>query len=313
MTERTDPERLLLVTGMSGAGKSTALNTLEDLGWEVVDNLPLKLLDRLLDTPPAEGSARDHRPLAIGIDSRTRGFDAEGIVKRAAKLRQRAHYDVAMLFLDCAGAELERRYDETRRPHPLATDRPASDGIMRERELLAPLRETADYLLDTTNLSRADLQHELRTRFAAERGAETVLSVMSFGFARGLPRNADLVFDMRFLRNPHWDRELKPLTGLDAPVRDYIAQDAAYAPALEQIEALLLTLVPRYAQEGKAYVTVAFGCTGGRHRSVHCAERVAGRLREAGFSPTVTHRDLAAPPRDAVEEPKGSRKDFGTK
>ncbi|MBS0504579.1 MAG: RNase adapter RapZ [Proteobacteria bacterium] len=298
---------------MSGAGKSTALNTLEDLGWEVVDNLPLKLLDRLLDTPPAEGSARDHRPLAIGIDSRTRGFDAEGIVKRAAKLRQRAHYDVAMLFLDCAGAELERRYDETRRPHPLATDRPASDGIMRERELLTPLRETADYLLDTTNLSRADLQHELRTRFAAERGAETVLSVMSFGFARGLPRNADLVFDMRFLRNPHWDRELKPMTGLDAPVRDYIAQDAAYAPALEQIEALLLTLVPRYAQEGKAYVTVAFGCTGGRHRSVHCAERVAGRLREAGFSPTVTHRDLAAPPRDAVEEPKGSRKDFGTK
>lgn len=313
MTERSDPERLLLVTGMSGAGKSTALNTLEDLGWEVVDNLPLKLLDRLLDTPPAEGSARDHRPLAIGIDSRTRGFDAEGIVKRAAKLRQRAHYDVAMLFLDCAGAELERRYDETRRPHPLATDRPASDGIMRERELLTPLRETADYLLDTTNLSRADLQHELRTRFAAERGAETVLSVMSFGFARGLPRNADLVFDMRFLRNPHWDRELKPMTGLDAPVRDYIAQDAAYAPALEQIEALLLTLVPRYAQEGKAYVTVAFGCTGGRHRSVHCAERVAGRLREAGFSPTVTHRDLAAPPRDAVEEPKGSRKDFGTK
>jgi UPF0042 nucleotide-binding protein len=313
MTERSDPERLLLVTGMSGAGKSTALNTLEDLGWEVVDNLPLKLLDRLLDTPPAEGAARDHRPLAIGIDSRTRGFDVEGVAKRVARLRQRAQYDVAMLFLDCAGAELERRYDETRRPHPLATDRPASDGIMRERELLVPLRQAADYLLDTTNLSRADLQHELRARFAAERGAETVLSVMSFGFARGLPRNADLVFDMRFLRNPHWDRELKPMTGLDAPVRDYIAGDAAYAPALDQIEALLLTLVPRYASEGKAYVTVAFGCTGGRHRSVHCAERVAGRLREAGFSPTVTHRDLAAPPRDAVEEPKRSLKDFGTK
>ena len=303
MSDRADPERLMLVTGMSGAGKSTALNTLEDLGWEVVDNLPLKLLDRLLDTPAAEAT-RDHRPLAIGIDSRTRGFDADGIVRRVARLRQKAHYDIAMLFLDCAGAELERRYDETRRPHPLATDRPASDGIMRERELLAPLRDTADYLLDTTNLSRADLQHELRARFAAEQGAETVLSVMSFGFARGLPRNADLVFDMRFLRNPHWDRELKPLTGLDEAVGAYVANDAAYGPALEQIERLLLTLIPRYIGEGKAYLTVAFGCTGGRHRSVHVAERVAGRLREAGFSPTVSHRDLASPPRDRVEEPK---------
>nr|WP_309503463.1 RNase adapter RapZ [Sphingomonas sp. CGMCC 1.13658] len=300
MSERLDPERILLVTGMSGAGKSTALNTLEDLGWEVVDNLPLKLLDRLLDTPPVEGA--DKRPLAIGIDSRTRGFEAAGVARRIAKLRQRAHYDVATLFLDCSGAELERRYDETRRPHPLALDRPASDGIMRERELLAPLRQAADYLVDTTQLSRAELQNDLRTRFGEETGPETVLTVTSFGFARGLPRNADLVFDMRFLRNPHWDRELKPMTGLDSAVGDYIAEDPAYEAAVAQIEELLLTLLPRYASEGKAYVTVAFGCTGGRHRSVHVAERVARRLREAGFSPTVTHRDLATAPRDAVEE-----------
>jgi UPF0042 nucleotide-binding protein len=300
MNERLDPERILLVTGMSGAGKSTALDTLEDLGWEVVDNLPLKLLDRLLDTPPVEGA--DQRPLAIGIDSRTRAFDAGGVARRIAKLRQRAHYDVAMLFLDCAGAELERRYDETRRPHPLALDRPASDGIMRERELLVPLREAADYLIDTSQLSRAELQNDLRARFGEEHGPETVLTVMSFGFARGLPRNADLVFDMRFLRNPHWDRELKPMTGLDSAVGDYIAEDPAYEGAAVQIEELLLTLLPRYASEGKAYVTVAFGCTGGRHRSVHVAERVARRLREAGFSPTVAHRDLATAPRDAVEE-----------
>jgi UPF0042 nucleotide-binding protein len=300
VSERLDPERILLVTGMSGAGKSTALNTLEDLGWEVVDNLPLKLLDRLLDTPPVEGA--DKRPLAIGIDSRTRGFEAAGVARRIAKLRQRAHYDVATLFLDCSGAELERRYDETRRPHPLALDRPASDGIMRERELLAPLRQAADYLVDTTQLSRAELQNDLRTRFGEETGPETVLTVTSFGFARGLPRNADLVFDMRFLRNPHWDRELKPMTGLDSAVGDYIAEDPAYEAAVAQIEELLLTLLPRYASEGKAYVTVAFGCTGGRHRSVHVAERVARRLREAGFSPTVTHRDLATAPRDAVEE-----------
>lgn len=304
MSDHLGPERILLVTGMSGAGKSTALNTLEDLGWEVVENLPLSLLDRLLDTPPGEGMGPERRPLALGVDTRTRGFDAEAILQRAARLRRKSHCEVAILFLDCAGAELERRYDETRRLHPLALDRPASDGIARERELLAPLRQGADYLLDTTNLSRNELQHEIRARFAEERGPETVLSVMSFGFARGLPRNADLVFDMRFLRNPHWDRVLRPLTGLDAPVGDYIAEDPGYEPAVSRIEELLLTLLPRYSNEGKAYVTVAFGCTGGRHRSVHVAERVAGRLREAGFSPTVAHRDLATAPRDAVEEPK---------
>jgi UPF0042 nucleotide-binding protein len=313
MNERLDPERILLVTGMSGGGKSTALNTLEDLGWEVVDNLPLKLVDRLLDTPLAEGSARDHRPLAIGIDSRTRGFDAEGVVRRVAQLGQKAHYEVSMLFLDCAPSELERRYDETRRPHPLAPDRPVSDAIDRERELLAPLREGADYRLDTTTFSRAELQHEMRARFAVDRGHETVLSVMSFGFARGIPRNADLVFDLRFLRNPHWDRALKPMTGLDQAVGDYIAEDPAYDSVIGQMEELLLTLLPRYANEGKAYVTVAFGCTGGRHRSVHVAERVARRLREAGFSPTVAHRDLASAPREAVEELKGSLKDFEAK
>lgn len=309
----SDPERLLLVTGMSGAGKSTALNTLEDLGWEVVDNLPLKLLDRLLDQPPAEGAVSDHRALAIGIDSRTRGFEAEAIVQRVQRLRRRAHFEVCTLFLDCAGAELERRYGETRRPHPLALDRPASDGIAQERQLLAPLRDAADFIVDTTSLSRAELQNELRTRFGEERGAETVLTVMSFGFARGLPRNADLVFDMRFLRNPHWDRELKPMTGLQGTVGAYIAEDEAYEPALTRIEDLLLTLVPRYAHEGKAYVTVAFGCTGGRHRSVHVAERVAGRLRDAGFSPTVTHRDLATAPHDAVEAAEARSKEQKTK
>ena len=313
MNERTAPERLLLVTGMSGAGKSTALDTLEDLGWETVDNLPLKLLDRLLDTPPAGTSARDNRPLAFGIDSRTRGFDAEGMVRRLARLRQKAGYDVAMLFLDCSPGELERRYNETRRPHPLALDRPASDGIAQERDLLAPLRQAADHLLDTTDLSRAALQQDVRTRFADEHGREMVLSVVSFGFSRGLPRNADLVFDLRFLRNPHWDRVLKPLTGIDRAVGDYIAEDPAYETAVGQMEQLLLTLIPRYAAEGKAYVTAAFGCTGGRHRSVHVAERVAGRLRAAGFSPTVVHRDLAFSSTDATEEPKGSLKETETK
>ena len=303
----TAPKRILLVTGMSGAGKSTALDTLEDLGWEVVDNLPLALLDRLVGTPAAAGT-EDDRPLAIGVDSRTRGFDADAMIKRLRSLRDAARYEIMTLFLDCAGAELERRYSETRRRHPLALDRPAADGIAHERELLGPLRMAFDHVIDTTSFSRNDLQHDIRARFAGEKGATTTLEILSFGFARGLPRNADLVFDMRFLRNPHWDRELRPMTGLDGDVAAHIAEDSAYAPALAQIEALLRLLLPRYALEGKSYVTVAFGCTGGRHRSVHVAERMGAALRTAGFSPTVQHRDLASMPKDAIEDRREDRR-----
>jgi RNase adapter protein RapZ len=293
------PGRILLVTGMSGAGKSTALRSLEDAGWETVDNLPLRLLDSLLSTRLAEG-ASGGRPLAFGIDSRTRGFDAAVIVDRI-KARRTEGEDIGTLFLDCAGAELERRYSETRRRHPLAPDRPAADGIARERELLGPLRRWADHVIDTTANSSNDLRVEVRTRFADQQGSVSTLTIMSFGFARGVPRNADLMFDMRFLRNPHWIDPLRPMSGLDVPVAKYIAADPAYAEALERIEALLLLLLPRYQAEGKAYVTVAFGCTGGRHRSVHVAERVAARLRDAGFSPTVAHRDLRSRPDDSTE------------
>ena len=292
------PERILLVTGMSGAGKTTALKTFEDLGWEVVDNLPLPLLDRLLGTPPAEGA--DQRPLALGIDSRTRDFDADRIIARAAKLRDLNGGQAEILFLDCAGAELARRFSETRRRHPLALDRPAADGIVRERELLRPLRVAAEHVIDTTEHSTNSLQQELRTRFGGSRAEAPTLTIMSFGYARGVPRNADLVFDMRFLRNPHWVPELKPLTGTDAAVGAHIAADPAYDEALRRIEELILLLLPRYAGEGKAYVTIAFGCTGGRHRSVHVAERIAQRLRDASFSPTVSHRDLERP-FDALE------------
>jgi RNase adapter protein RapZ len=303
------PRRILLVTGMSGAGKSTVLKTLEDLGWEVVDNLPLVLLDRLLATAPPEGSvADDDRPLALGIGTRTRGFDAARIVERVQRLAQQDQA-IAILYLDCGGTELERRYAETRRRHPLAQDRPAADGILRERELLQPLRDWAGRLIDTTTLSANALAQEVRDQFGGEGLGEPTLSVMSFGFARGLPRSADLVFDMRYLRNPHWVPALRPGTGRDADVADYVKGDPAYADSVAAIENLLLMLLPRYRAEGKAYVTIAFGCTGGRHRSVHLAERVGARLRAEGFSPTVQHRDLSTAPQDALEgAPAGTRK-----
>ncbi|MEP6785090.1 MAG: RNase adapter RapZ [Sphingomonadales bacterium] len=293
------PTRILIVTGMSGAGKSTALDTLEDMGWEVVDNLPLVLIDRLLATDIPMG-ASDARPLAFGIDSRTRGFEARAIVERIESIRK-GGAEIATLFLDCSGAELERRFSETRRRHPLALDRPAVDGISRERELMAPLRSLADHVLDTTTFNANQLKADVRARFGGSDGSTTTVSVMSFGFARGIPRNADLVFDMRFLRNPHWIGELKPKSGLESDVAEYIAADTAYPDAMSRIEDLLVTLLPRYAEEGKSYVTIAFGCTGGRHRSVHAADRVSRRLRDAGFSPTVDHRDLTRSPDNSTE------------
>src|SRR4051812_40277920 len=300
MKSASPPKRILLVTGLSGAGKSTALKTLEDLGWEVVDNLPLSLLEDLLETPLGKGSSRRRRPLALGVDSRTRDFDANRIVQQIKALADEQRVPVETLFFAGAGWDLRRRYPEPRRRHPLAPDRPATDGIAAERELMAPLRRWADHVIDTTDTAPNALQQQIRQRFGGG-SVQPTLSIMSFGFARGVPRNADNVFDLRFLRNPYWVDELRDLTGLDAQVGDYVAGDEAYGEAVGRIEDLLLVLLPRYGAEGKSYVTIAFGCTGGRHRSVHVAERGAKRLRDAGVSPTVTHRDLGAAPQDSLE------------
>lgn len=299
MAAKADTRPLLIVTGLSGAGKSTALKVLEDLGWEVVDNLPVSLLDDLLRAPSARGE--EDRPLAIGVDSRSRGFRPALLVKQLKQMRENDGGDIHVLFLDCAGAELERRFSENRRRHPLAEDRPVADGIARERELLESLRRWAEHVVDTTNYSTNDLQHEIRQRFAQGERSEPVLTVTSFGFSRGLPRNADLVFDMRFLNNPHWVPELKPKTGLDPDVAAYVAADPAYGPVIGQIEQLLITLLPRYAVEGKSYVTIAIGCTGGRHRSVHVAERIAATLRREGYNPILVHRNLDSAPQDGLE------------
>jgi UPF0042 nucleotide-binding protein len=297
------PKTILLLSGLSGAGKTTALKTLEDMGWEVVDNLPLVLLDRLLDTPlPAGHAGEDERPLALGIDARTRDFNANAIVQRIRALRENHGHDVETLFLDCSDSELERRFAETRRRHPLALDRPAADGIARERELTEPLRRWASQVIDTTSFTSNALQQEIRSRFARERLSDPVLTILSFGFSRGVPRNADLMFDMRFLRNPHWDEALRPKTGLDPDVAAYIQADPAYEEAVRRIEELLVMLLPRYAEGGKAYITVAFGCTGGKHRSVHVTERVARHLQDAGFSPTILHRNMESAPQNSLEK-----------
>ncbi|WP_448586209.1 RNase adapter RapZ [Thermaurantiacus sp.] len=284
--EGASPSPVLLVTGLSGAGRTTVLRALEDVGFEAVDNLPLSLLERLLAAPA-------DRPLAVGVDTRTRAFDPEQLLAFRAAVSSTAR-PLRLLFVDCNGAELLRRFSETRRRHPLAPDRPVADGIARERELLAGLRQAADLLIDTTDSSPNDLRRAVAVRFGKGVGALLTLTLLSFGYARGVPRDADLVFDLRFLRNPHWEDALRPLDGTDPRVAAFVAADDGYQPAFTLIRALLLELLPRYRREGRSYLTVAFGCTGGRHRSVAVAIAMGAALAEAGWPNRVVHRDRAA-------------------
>jgi UPF0042 nucleotide-binding protein len=291
--ERRRPPRLLLVTGMSGAGKSNVLDALEDMGWDTVDNLPADLLHAFVHG----GAECRLAPAAVAMDVRSRGFDPAAL---PGLFRSIDGVSAEILYLDCAGSELIRRYQETRRLHPLAPDRPADDGIARERRITSPLRTAADSIIDTTDLSPAELRDELRRRYGSD-SDQPVLTVASFAFARGISRTADLVFDLRFIPNPHWVDDLRPLTGEDQPVRDYLAGEPVWIETLASIEALLTDWIPRYWAAGKSYVTVAFGCTGGRHRSVAAAVEMAERLRGQGFLPNVRHRDLASPPSDTIE------------
>lgn len=292
--ERQPRNGILLVTGMSGAGKSSALKALEDLGYEAVDNLPISLLTKLLATEDASPEHVPDRPVALGIDTRTRSFDAEHIVQTLKDIQAKENIAVSVLFLDCAGEELSRRFSETRRRHPLALDRPIADGIARERELLAPLRRWADVVLDTSQFTVHQLRHAIGSRFARHRSNELTLTIMSFGYARGMPRDADLVFDMRFLSNPHWVDDLRPLTGQAEPVGAYIEADPNFAESFRKFHDIISYLLPLYRKEGKAYLTIAFGCTGGKHRSVFVAERMAAVLRSEGHSLSIVHRDLRA-------------------
>lgn len=279
--------RLVIITGMSGAGKTLALKALEDLGWEAVDNLPLSLVSSLVR--PGEGVPR---PLAIGVDIRTRDFGAEPVLAAIDRLMAERGLDVRLVFLDCDDDVLRRRFTETRRRHPLAADRPLLDGIHHERTLVSALRARADLLIDTTNQPPSELKRVLAGHFGLDDDRGLVVFVTSFAYRNGLPREADLVLDARFLTNPHYVAHLKLLTGKDQAVADYVAADPAFANFIDSVTCLLEPLLPRFAAEGKSYLTIAFGCTGGRHRSVAIAERVAGWIKERGCRVELRHREL---------------------
>ena len=286
-----DPPRnqVVIVSGLSGAGKSTALRQFEDMGWEVADNIPLTLLTAMVDEA-GDGVVAN---LAIGIDFRTRGFSTEQVLEVIAELREKGHDPVRLLFMDCDEAVLQRRFTETRRRHPLAKDRPVGDGIRQEKQRLGGLKNAANLRIDSTNLSQPELKRILTGHFSLQRSSRLSVTVMSFSYVNGIPRESDLMFDVRFLRNPFYDTRLRPLTGRDGEVADFIAEDPAYADFMEQVEKLLLLLLPRYVEEGKSYLTIAFGCTGGRHRSVCVAEKIHDRVVKSGYFANLVHRDLA--------------------
>lgn len=289
LTERTR-RPFVVVTGLSGAGRGTALHALEDLGYVAVDNLPLPLLGELMRS--TSGSLPEMAvPLAFGVDTRTYGFDAQNLVRRLQQLRQRPDLTARLLYLDCDTETLQRRYTESRRPHPLAPDRPVVDGIVDERRQISGMRDSADVVIDTSALSPHQFKQILTGHFSLGNLAGMRISVMSFSYRRGVPREADLVFDVRFLKNPHYVPELKGLTGTDAAVAAFIATDPEYEPFISRLQGLIGPLLPRFDAEGKSYLTMAVGCTGGRHRSIAVAERLADWLRTAGRSVTVMHRD----------------------
>jgi UPF0042 nucleotide-binding protein len=290
VADRPARRPFVLITGLSGAGRVTALHVLEDLGYVAVDNVPLPLLGDLMRS--TAGSLREMAvPLAFGVDTRTYGFDPESLVRRLQQLRQRPDLAARLLYLDCDTETLQRRYTESRRPHPMAPDRPVIDGIVDERRKIDWIRDAADLVIDTSALSPHHFKQILAGHFSLGKGAGMRISVMSFSYRRGVPREADLVFDTRFLKNPHYVPELKELTGVDQPVAAFIGTDPDYEPFIGRLEALLGPLLPRFDTEGKSYLTIAVGCTGGRHRSIAVAERLADWLRSAGRSVTLMHRD----------------------
>ena len=279
---------LVVVSGLAGAGKSAALNSLEDLGYYCIDNLPPALMSKFADLCEKAGGAVDRA--ALVVDARTHGL-LDKFAKAYEELQARAE-SVELAFLDADDAVLQQRYSETRRPHPLAGVGDVLTGIRLERKMLEPIRSLATRVIDTSHFTRHDLREFLFELYGSASDERAVIHVVSFAFRSGLPKNADLVFDVRFLPNPNYVPELKLLSGMDKPVSHYVESRPETREFLNHVEGLLRFVVPRLGGEGRAYLTLAFGCTGGRHRSVAVAARVAQDLEGMGYSVTLSHRDL---------------------
>ncbi|SFD07353.1 RNase adapter RapZ [Tropicimonas isoalkanivorans] len=275
--------RIVLVTGPSGAGRSTAIRALEDLGFEVIDNMPLSLVPRLLDGP-ASGPA-----LALGIDTRNRDFSPDALLELSDGMEDRG---MEILYLDCHPEILLRRYSETRRRHPLAPAESPGVGIKREFDLLAPIQQRADIMIDTSELTVHDLKAEIARWYGGGQEKRLALSIHSFSYKRGLPRGLDMVFDCRFLRNPYWEPSLRPLSGLSDEVARHVMEDPRFDAFFTQVRDLALLLLPAYVEEGKSYLAIGFGCTGGQHRSVTLAQRLGKALADAGWQVSIRHREL---------------------
>ena len=276
----------LIITGMSGAGRSTAADTFEDQGWFVIDNMPPALIPKVAELATKDASAADRVALVVStnpfLDELTPALDA---------LRKKKANRVRILFLDASDEVLVRRFEGTRRRHPVEAEGVA-DAVAQERARLQAIKERADVVIDTTEFNVHQLRDRLLDLFAEDDPSGMQTSVVSFGFKNGVPLDVDMVLDCRFLPNPHWVDELRPQTGLDAPVRDYVMEQPETSQFIEKIDDLLGLLLPSYLKEGKSYLTIAVGCTGGHHRSVVLAEEIAARMRTRGFSPTVSHRDV---------------------
>jgi len=286
MQDSSNPVRVVMVTGPSGAGRSSAINALEDLGFEAIDNLPLSLIPRLLDGPPLP------RPLALGLDVRNRDFSSNALIELVDTLHRAPGVASDLLYVDCNSDTLVRRFSETRRRHPLSPDDAPIRGIEDELELLEPVRERADVLIDTSALTPHQLRAEVARWFAPRDGRPMSLSIQSFSYKRGLPRGVDMVFDCRFLANPHWIAELRDQDGRDAAVAAHVESDPRFADFFERVQGLVISLLDAFVDEGKASLTIAFGCTGGRHRSVALAEKMTRVLAEQGWQVSKRHREL---------------------
>ncbi|MBL1436198.1 MAG: RNase adapter RapZ [Rhodobacteraceae bacterium] len=296
MEQNQHKQEIVIVTGPAGAGRTTAIKAIEDFGVETIDNLPLNLINRILFGPPTGDT------LAIGIDTRTRGFSTDALLEIIDSIGEHPNYKPTLLYLDCRKETLLRRFSETRRRHPSSPDGTPAMGIKQEVETLNPLRDRADILIDTSELSPHQLRAELARWFDKSEGRGLSISVQSFSYKRGTPRGVDMMIDCRFLRNPHWEPALRQLTGLAPQVGEYVTEDPLFDAFFEKLQDFVELLLPAYQAEGKAYFSIGMGCTGGQHRSVFVAEKLAKALSTKGWMVNTRHKEMERWPKGGAQK-----------